>query len=60
MASKITIHYTMGQVKEHNKPNNLWIVINDLIYDVSAFRFEVSIKRLYCYCKLCNFFVVLF
>lgn len=33
--------YTFAEVKEHNKPTDLWIVIHDKVYDVTKFLHEV-------------------
>lgn len=39
--------FTYAQVKEHNKAEDLWMVINDNVYDVTKFLNEVG-----CYMKL--------
>lgn len=33
--------FTHAQVKEHNKAADLWMVINDKVYDVTKFLSEV-------------------
>ena len=33
---------TLEAVKHHNKPTDLWIVIEDKVYDLTKFRSEVS------------------
>lgn len=40
--------YTFAEVKEHNKPTDLWVVIHDKVYDVTKFLHEVS-RSSYCY-----------
>lgn len=35
--------YTMQEVSAHNKPNDLWIVINGNVYDVTKFVKDVRI-----------------
>ncbi|XP_028893828.1 uncharacterized protein LOC105208699 isoform X3 [Zeugodacus cucurbitae] len=37
MAAKI---YTLEDVKQHNKPEDLWIIIAGKVYDVTKFRNE--------------------
>jgi len=32
--------YTFAEVKEHNKPTDLWVVIHDKVYDVTKFLNE--------------------
>ncbi|XP_037032092.1 cytochrome b5 isoform X2 [Bradysia coprophila] len=32
--------YTFAEVKEHNKPSDLWVVIHDKVYDVTKFLHE--------------------
>lgn len=32
---------TLETVKQHNKPNDLWIVIEDKVYNLTKFRNEV-------------------
>lgn len=32
---------TLTEVKEHNKPDDLWCIINGKVYDLSKFRHEV-------------------
>lgn len=39
--------YTFAEVKEHNKPTDLWVVIHDKVYDVTKFLHEVNGKRLF-------------
>lgn len=34
--------YTHAQVKEHNNENDVWLVINEKVYDVTKFLKEVS------------------
>lgn len=34
--------YTKAQVKEHNNENDVWLIINDKIYDVTKFLKEVG------------------
>ena len=34
--------FTLAQVREHNKETDLWIILNDKVYDVTKFRLEVS------------------
>lgn len=34
--------YTHAQVKEHNNENDVWLIINDKIYDVTKFLKEVG------------------
>lgn len=36
---------TLETVKQHNKPTDLWIVIEDKVYDLTKFRNEVSIGQ---------------
>ena len=31
------ISYTIDQVAEHNKPGDVWIIIEDKVYDISKF-----------------------
>lgn len=33
--------YTYAEVKEHNTPTDLWVVIHDKVYDVTKFLHEV-------------------
>lgn len=35
--------YTHAQVKQHNKESDLWLIINDKVYDVSKFLKEVCV-----------------
>ncbi|XP_040160330.1 cytochrome b5-like isoform X2 [Anopheles arabiensis] len=32
--------YSLAQVAEHNKPNDVWMVIHDKVYDVTKFLAE--------------------
>lgn len=34
--------YTYAQVKEHNKATDVWMVIDDKVYDVTKFLNEVG------------------
>lgn len=34
--------FTFAQVKEHNKADDVWIVVNDKVYDVTKFLKEVG------------------
>lgn len=34
--------FTLAQVKEHNKATDLWMVIDDKVYDVTKFLNEVG------------------
>lgn len=34
--------YTYAQVKEHNKAEDLWMVVDDKVYDVTKFLNEVG------------------
>lgn len=34
--------YTHAQVKEHNNENDVWLIINDKVYDVTKFLKEVG------------------
>lgn len=36
--------YTLEVVKQHNKPEDLWIIIEGKVYDVTKFRNEVREK----------------
>lgn len=36
--------YTLEDVKQHNTPDNLWIIIEGKVYDVTKFRNEVNEK----------------
>lgn len=38
---KMGKEYTLDQVKEHNKPTDLWIVIDNNVYDVTKYVKEV-------------------
>jgi cytochrome b involved in lipid metabolism len=41
MASEAKI-YSLAEVQEHNKPEDLWVVIFDKVYDLTKFQKEVS------------------
>ncbi|KAH8245408.1 hypothetical protein KR032_009894 [Drosophila birchii] len=34
---------SLATVKEHNTPNDLWLIIDNKVYDVTKFRLEVSV-----------------
>lgn len=38
--------FTFAQVKEHNKSDDVWIVVNDKVYDVTKFLKEVGSSHL--------------
>lgn len=38
--------FTFAEVKEHNKPTDLWVVIHDKVYDVTKFLHEVITTKL--------------
>jgi len=38
----MTKEITLATVKEHNKPNDLWLVIDNKVYDVTKFLNEVN------------------
>jgi cytochrome b involved in lipid metabolism len=33
-----TTYYDWDEVRKHNKPNDMWIVVNDNVYDVTQFK----------------------
>lgn len=35
----------MAEVKKHNKANDLWVVIEDKVYDLTKFKQEVRLSR---------------
>jgi len=43
--------YSLATIKEHNKPDDLWLVIDNKVYDVTKFLNEVSLKY---FLKLCT------
>lgn len=43
--------FTHAQVKEHNKESDLWLIINDKVYDVTKFLKEVSFLLFHSLCK---------
>ncbi len=34
--------YTLSEVASHNTADSLWLIIEDKVYDVTAFKAEVS------------------
>lgn len=36
----MTSEFTLDQVKTHNTPESLWVVVNDKVYDVTSFLKE--------------------
>lgn len=36
------VEITLETVKQHNKPTDLWIIIENKVYDLTKFRSEVS------------------
>lgn len=42
--------YTFAEVKEHNKPTDLWVVIHDKVYDVTKFLHEVCCIDVFIIC----------
>lgn len=46
-ANVSTVKYTWAQVKEHNKDDDLWVVIRDHVYDLSRFLNEVRLEFRY-------------
>lgn len=49
--------FTHAQVKEHNRENDLWLIINDKVYDVTKFLKEVSF--FFIFSLLCTHKIVL-
>ena len=48
--------YSLAQVAEHNKPNDVWMVIHDKVYDVTKFLAEVILIRCFLlYCTLLSY-----
>lgn len=39
---------SLATIKEHNKPEDLWVVIENKVYDLTKFLNEVSNKLIYC------------
>lgn len=52
--------YTHAQVKEHNNENDLWLIINDKVYDVTKFMKEVSFFLSFCLLCTLHYFITLF
>lgn len=42
------VEITLDTVKLHNKPTDLWVVIENKVYDLTKFRNEVSIHTYIC------------
>ncbi len=40
--------YTWEEVAQHNNSESLWMVIHDVVYDVTKFMEEVSTCSVYC------------
>lgn len=49
--------YTMDEVRMHDKPNDLWIVINGNVYDVTKFYKDVRIRDI---CKMCLYIICIY
>lgn len=39
--------FTYAQVKEHNKADDVWLVIDDKVYDLTKFLKEVRFQIIY-------------
>lgn len=39
---------SLATVKEHNKPEDLWVIIENKVYDLTKFLNEVSNNVIYC------------
>lgn len=47
MSSKVKV-FTLEDVRKHNKPDDLWIVIHDKVYDLTKFASEVRLHTITC------------
>jgi len=40
MSTTTTIEYSLEEIKKHNTPNDLWIILHGGVYDITKFREE--------------------